>query len=186
MGIPTSCGRGRCNECDNTRPPTPNSDSCSFTSFLSCSSDKKLTGREDTNPSDSSPRPDGPHTHSCSTNTLNDSPIVVFATVEEAAGILTAPDDFVRRMSPFDRAARMKTDRDVSEEEYLKFVGASALAWNDAERQKIATAYQEIEAELKALSVPLPAKLFFIKTTGEEEGGAAYTRPTPSSSHEGS
>ncbi len=107
---------------------------------------------------------------------LDGSTTLVFATVEEAAEILTTRDDFVRRMSPFDRAARMKTDRDVSEEDYLNFVGESVLPWSDAERQKIATAYQEIEAELKILSVPLPARLFFIKTTGAEEGGAAYTR----------
>lgn len=107
---------------------------------------------------------------------LDGGTTLAFATVEEAAEILTAQDDFVRRMSPFDRAARMKTDRDVSEEEYLNFVGESTLPWNSAERQKITTAYQEIEAELKILSVPLPSRLFFIKTTGVEEGGAAYTR----------
>ncbi len=109
-------------------------------------------------------------------NTLNGSTTVVFATVEEAARILTAQDDFVRRMSPFDRAARMKTDRDVSEDEYLSFVGKSVLSWNSAEQQRIAAAYQEIETELRILSVPLPSRLFFIKTTGVEEGGAAYTR----------
>ncbi|HSH95105.1 MAG TPA: hypothetical protein VK968_13220, partial [Roseimicrobium sp.] len=47
---------------------------------------------------------------------------VVFATVEEARTVLTNRDDYVERLSPFDRAAKLKTDRDVSEAEYLAAV----------------------------------------------------------------
>jgi hypothetical protein len=101
---------------------------------------------------------------------------VAFADVEEAKQILTKRDDFVRRMSPFDRAARMKTDRDVSEEEYLAFVAENILAWNDAEKDRISTAFQSIDAELNALTLPLPPRVLLIKTTGNEEGNAAYTR----------
>ena len=42
-----------------------------------------------------------------------------FATASEAAEILTRKDDFIQRLSAFDRAARMKTDRTVSAEEFL-------------------------------------------------------------------
>ena len=107
---------------------------------------------------------------------LGENTSVVFATVQEAREILTSRDGFVQRMSPFDRAARMKTDRDVSEKEYLEFVGKSVLAWNDAEKQKITSALQGIQAELEALSLPFPKKVFVVKTTGHEEGMAAYTR----------
>lgn len=107
---------------------------------------------------------------------LGKSTTVIFATVEEAKEILTSQDDFVQRMSPFDRAARMKTDTDVSEVEYLTFVGKNVLAWNDAEKQKMSSALQGIQAELEDLSLPFPKKVFIIKTTGNEEGGAAYTR----------
>ena len=101
---------------------------------------------------------------------------VAFATMDEGKQILTAQDDFVRRMSPFDRAARMKTESDVSEKEYLEFVGKNVLAWNDAEKQKITSAFGGIQTELEALSLPFPKKVFLVKTTGNEEGGAAYTR----------
>ena len=43
---------------------------------------------------------------------------VSFADLEEAQKVLGARDDFVTAMSPFDRAARMKTDKPVSEEEF--------------------------------------------------------------------
>jgi hypothetical protein len=79
-------------------------------------------------------------------------------------------------MSPFDRAARMKTDRDVSEDDYLAFVAENILSWTDAEKDRITTAFQGIDAKLTALSLPFPSRVLFIKTTGNEEGNAAYTR----------
>jgi hypothetical protein len=70
----------------------------------------------------------------------------------------------------------MKTNNDVSEENYLKFVGTNVLAWNDAEKQKVTSAFQGIQAELESLSLPFPKQVFVVKTTGNEEGGADYTR----------
>lgn len=102
--------------------------------------------------------------------------IIAFATLDKGKEILTAQDDFVRRMSPFDRAARMKTDRDISEAKYLEFVGKNVLEWNDIEKEKVASAIRGLQAELDALSLPFPKEIFIIKTTGNEEGGAAYTR----------
>jgi hypothetical protein len=101
---------------------------------------------------------------------------VAFATIDEGKNILTTRDDFVCRLSPFDRAARMKTDADVSEEDYLEFVGKNVLAWNDIEKQQIISAFQTIQTKLETLSLPFPKKILFIKTTGNEEGGASYTR----------
>lgn len=107
---------------------------------------------------------------------LGSDTTLAFSTVDEGKQILTAQDDFVHRMSPFDRAARMKTDKDVSEKDYLEFVGKNVLAWTGAEQQKITTSFQGVRTELEALSLPFPKKVFFVKTTGKEEGGAAYTR----------
>lgn len=108
--------------------------------------------------------------------TLGEGVTVVFASVEEGKQLLSDRDDFVQRMSPFDRAARLRTDKDISEQEYLKFVGRNVLAWNYAEKQNVSIAFQGIQAELKALSLPFPKKVYLVKTTGKEEGGAAYTR----------
>ena len=66
-----------------------------------------------------------------------------------------------------------QTNRDTG---FLEFVGKNILAWNEAEKQKITSAVQGIQTELEALSLPFPKKVFIVKTTGNEEGGAAYTR----------
>ena len=99
-----------------------------------------------------------------------------FASVSQGKEILTSRDDFVRRMSPFDRSARMKITREVSEAEYLEFVGQNILPWEEEEKQKFIAALRSIQPELKRLSLPLPEKVFVIKTSGNEEGGAPYTR----------
>jgi hypothetical protein len=99
-----------------------------------------------------------------------------FASIDEGREILGNRDEFVQRLSPFDRAARLKTDRPVSEEEFLKFVKSSVQEWTDAEKKKIEDAIGRIRPGLQSLSLALPKKIYFVKTTGAEEGKAFYTR----------
>lgn len=101
-----------------------------------------------------------------------------FATASEATEILTRKDDFIQRLSAFDRAARMKTDRIVSAEEFLAFVKASVSSWTDAEKGKVEAAIGQIRPALEALPLPLPKTIALLKTTGTEEGEAFYTRDT--------
>jgi len=98
--------------------------------------------------------------------------------VDEGAEILGRKDEFIQRLSAFDRAARMKTDRPISEEEFLKFVQGNVLAWNESEKAKIEAAIAGIRPKLDALSLSLPKIVSFVKTTGAEEGCAFYTRDT--------
>lgn len=107
---------------------------------------------------------------------LGEGATISFASGVEGEQLLISRDDFVERMSPFDRAARLKTDKVVSERQYLEFVGRNVLEWNGAEKQKIKSAFQGIQKTLVAMALPFPKKLLIIKTTGKEEGGAAYTR----------
>jgi hypothetical protein len=101
-----------------------------------------------------------------------------FATASEAAEILARKDDFIQRLSPFDRSARMKTDKNVSVEEFLAFVKTSASTWTDAEKGKVEAAIGRIGPALEVLSLPLPKTVALLKTTGNEEGHAFYTRDT--------
>ncbi|MHC4959673.1 MAG: hypothetical protein ACYTGN_15010 [Planctomycetota bacterium] len=107
---------------------------------------------------------------------IGKSTTIVFATVAQGRAVLTNRDDFVERMSPADRAARMKKSGDISEKEYLEFVGRNVSAWTKAEQRRITAAIDGVKQELEALSLPLPTTVLVIKTTGQEEFGAAYTR----------
>ena len=101
---------------------------------------------------------------------------LVFASSKESQRILSVRDEFVQRLSPFDRAARVKTNRDVSESQFLEFVASAALDWDSREIERVRAAYQAIRPEIASLSLPLPPRIHFIKTSGREEGQAAYTR----------
>ncbi len=108
--------------------------------------------------------------------TLGTATNVSFASVEAGRTILTTRDEFVAALSPFDRAARMKTPRDVPEKEFLEFVGRSVRAWAPDETNQIAAIIRGLAAKPGARALPLPSSLIFIKTSGEEEGRASDTR----------
>ena len=101
---------------------------------------------------------------------------VVFASAAEGARLLTTRDVFVRAMSPFDRAARLKTDKDVTEAEYLAFVARQTRDWNEAEKSKLRPALEAFRARTNGLDLRFPPAVTFVKTTGLEEGRAAYCR----------
>lgn len=103
-------------------------------------------------------------------------PAISFASVDEGRAILMTRDDFVSRLSPFDRSARLKTVRDVSEREYLAFVGKNVLEWTPDEKAAVQSAWNSLIPKLGDFSLPFPKTIVFIKTTGDEEGHAEYTR----------
>ena len=110
-------------------------------------------------------------------STVGNSPSFLFATQEQARTALAVRDDFVERLSSFDRAARLKTDADVSERQYLDFVSSNVLPWEEGpNKERVAQALIFVAARLGDLGISLPKEILVIRTTGREEGGAAYTR----------
>jgi hypothetical protein len=107
---------------------------------------------------------------------LQPGTVVRFASVDEGKEVLTARDAYVAAQGPFDRAARMMTDRVVGEDEYLAFVGAQALPWQAEEREKIAAIVDSVRSKIDRFRLPLPEQVLLIKTTGKDEGNAAYCR----------
>jgi hypothetical protein len=102
--------------------------------------------------------------------------VVSFATAEAARTVLTNSDDFIRALSPFDRAARMKVDREVKEAEFLEFVSRAAQPWTSEETNRLTKVLQTVRQRLTPWNLPLPPTLVLIKTSGAEEGNASYTR----------
>jgi hypothetical protein len=102
--------------------------------------------------------------------------VIRFLPANESRAVITTPDDFVKRLSPFDRAARLKVATPVSEEQYLAFVGNNVRDWTDKEVEQLGALITELPPILREL--PFPAAIQLIKTSGAEEGNAAYTRGT--------
>ena len=109
---------------------------------------------------------------------LGGSTVIHFAVESEGRTMLAAKDDFIERLSQFDRSARMKVDRAVSEDEFMAFVGRNVVNWTKEEMQIVQVAVEAIQPLLRELPLSLPPIIQVIKTTGAEEGNAAYTRGT--------
>jgi hypothetical protein len=101
---------------------------------------------------------------------------VRFASVEEGGRLLTTRDAFVAALSPFDRSVRLMTDRDVSEDEYLRHVAGQVRAWQRGEVDKLSGIVASLRGRLAPWNLLLPDRVLLVKTTGREEGSAAYTR----------
>lgn len=101
---------------------------------------------------------------------------VRFADEREAAAELRRMDAFTESLSPFDRAARKKTDQPVFREEFLEFVSKQALSWQAEEIERLTPMVRAVGRKTQGLRLNLPATVRLIKTTGEEEGHAAYCR----------
>jgi hypothetical protein len=107
---------------------------------------------------------------------LSERTVARFATVEEGIGALTVRDDFMRAMSPFDRQVLLKTDREVSEPEYLQFLSRHVLAWTQADVDQLAPLLAELSAKLAPWKLALPPLVLLVKTDGQEGAEAAYCR----------
>ncbi len=107
---------------------------------------------------------------------LNDRATISFAPLDQAQVLLTSRDNFIRRLSPFDRAARVKVERDVSEPEFLEFLAGSVLEWQSDEIARVRRALESLRPKLARFALDFPTTIWMIKTTGLEEGQSAYTR----------
>lgn len=101
---------------------------------------------------------------------------ISFLTREAGADFLGEPDDFVKALSPFDRASRLQVGRVVRQAEFLKHVRAQVLDWDKAEIEKISALLKKLRPRMTGLNLPWPRTIHLIKATGREEGNAAYTR----------
>lgn len=100
----------------------------------------------------------------------------LFASVEEGRTVLASLDEYIEQMSPLDRSVRMKTDREVPREEFAAFAAGQVLPWKTEERAKLESVLAGVRTGLRDAGLPGLGTVTLIKTTGEEEGNAAYTR----------
>jgi hypothetical protein len=101
---------------------------------------------------------------------------LAFATRDEAAVILGRRDDYIAALSPFDRASRVKSPTPVSEAEYLVFERSQALEWTAGERAAVEENFRPVADLARDWSLPLPPVVTLVKTNGDEQAGAPYTR----------
>lgn len=112
--------------------------------------------------------------------TVLTSTSVVAASVGTARQLLGTADAFVDSQSQFDRQARLNVQESVLEvtpDIYLDFVAAQAMEWADDEVVALTQIISDIDGMFAPWpAVALPGTVYVVKTSGREEGYAAYTR----------
>src|SRR5881394_2376065 len=101
---------------------------------------------------------------------------ISFASVELGRELLSRRDDFIAALTPLDRRARMQTNQDVSEKDFLALVGRSVQSWTPEETNRITAALQTLEDKLARWHLPFPGTILLVRTSGEEEFNNCYTR----------
>ncbi|HJN10154.1 MAG: hypothetical protein QGG09_00640 [Pirellulaceae bacterium] len=107
---------------------------------------------------------------------LTTASTVQFATVEQGAVLLAKEDRFLKSLSRFDCQARLQTDRKVAGSDVGKFSADQVVAWTGDEQAKLREAVAVVSERMKPFDLPFPSTIRLVKTTGKEEGNAAYCR----------
>ena len=109
-------------------------------------------------------------------NDLLSNTRIIFASGAVAGNYLGTEDIFLKNLSPFDKSSRMKTGRKVNDSEFLQYISEQSRDWTAAEEEKINGIMFRINSTLSEYNMVFPGEIVFIKTTGLEEGNAAYCR----------
>lgn len=104
------------------------------------------------------------------------SSTVKFATVQEGQAVLGAADSFVKHMSPLDRELRLRSEKKVTQDEYLAHARAQVIPWTDAEVKTLTGVIEGMRDKLSWLKCSLPQTILLVQTTKLLEGGAPHTR----------
>jgi hypothetical protein len=99
-----------------------------------------------------------------------------FATADQGREIVSRRDDYIARMSPFDRAARLKTDRTVSEAEYLEFLKSQVGHWSESDKAALTPILDATKSLVANFKLHWPDQIYLIKIDGKETPDTRYTR----------
>ena len=103
------------------------------------------------------------------------SACVEFAGLHRAQKILGHKDRWARQLSDFDMGASQKTAEPTNLKEFLDFAADAGRGWTALEESNWKAVVDKLSDAMKGLNLRLP-NIELVKTSGEEEFGAAYTR----------
>ncbi len=106
---------------------------------------------------------------------LSRDTVIRFAGPQTGRRVLARRDKFIRSVSRFDVESRLGK-LNATPDELLQFAADQVLPWEAALQKKIEPAVTVIREKLARYKVRLPKEILLIRTTGKEEGGAAYCR----------
>jgi hypothetical protein len=118
------------------------------------------------------------YTQGMTQNLMTES--IKFASIEKAKQLLSEEDSFTQAWSQFDIDSRMGRSNS-SRAELFNLINTQVREWSTAEEELITGICKDIDSKMATYNfqIDFPEEIYFLKTTGDEEGGATgYTRNT--------
>lgn len=107
---------------------------------------------------------------------LHGDSVIRFAETEEGIHALIQRDRFISSLSPFDRQVRVRSEEEVSEKAFLRFVEKQVVAWEADQIERLVSIVAAVRKKLQPFKLDFPRTVLLVQTTGHEESGAAYCR----------
>lgn len=101
-----------------------------------------------------------------------------FASCLEAQVTLGNTDEYIMKMSDYEKKLKLGHNNHYKIDNYLEFLESCALEWNEAEMKKITIAFNQINKKIMQMKTFLDVTITLIKTNGADEWNSAYTRGT--------
>lgn len=107
---------------------------------------------------------------------LTDKTSVHFASIDAGQAALQTPDRYTKVLSRFDLESRLRTNGELTAEDFMRFAAEQVVAWSEEDRAKLEPIVASVAKRFSSYNLPLPPNILLIQTTGKEEGDAAYCR----------
>jgi len=103
---------------------------------------------------------------------------VAFRTVDsgESRLLLVEDDLYIKNLTVSEISLKLRTSKDITLDEYKRYVASQALDWTEDEKKMIRTIVVNLKKALESYDLKFPKEVLLILTTGNEEGKSAYCR----------
>lgn len=100
----------------------------------------------------------------------------VVARADQGREVLGRQDIYIQTTGALERQIRLRSELPVSREAFARHAQEQVLDWSPKQVNRLTTVAASLVEKLDALNLPLPEEVLLVKTTGDDESGAAYTR----------
>lgn len=99
-----------------------------------------------------------------------------FADKPQGQLIIQESDDYLERLSSFERSIKTESIQPISQKEYAKHLKGCVLDWSNEDKELLAPVLKCVSDFMTEKNIYIPQKIILIKTDGRDEWNSAYTR----------
>lgn len=99
-----------------------------------------------------------------------------FAIKQQGQLIIEECDDYLGRLSDYERSLKTEFSQTISQEDYAKHLKGCVLDWSSEDKELLIPVLKSVSDVLTEKRIYVPQEITLIKTDGSDEWNSAYTR----------